>query len=61
MAAMDGHMFCSACKEPCSATEDFTSDCCWEPIQNEEGAGLTVEMIMAYIDEDDRDYDKDEE
>lgn len=56
MAALEGHLFCSACGEICTVTEDCTSGCCLEPIQNELGAGLTVEMILAYLDEDDKYY-----
>lgn len=58
MGALDGHMFCSACGESTEPTEEFVSACCWEPIVNENGATLTVEAIMAYIDESDEYYEE---
>lgn len=58
MSELEGHLFCSACGEPCTVTEDCVSGCCWEPIDNEYGAGLTIEMILAYLDEDDAYYEE---
>lgn len=50
-SVLEGHLFCSACGEPAEPTEEFVSVCCWEPLQNEHGVGLTIEIIMQYMDE----------
>lgn len=56
--SLSDHLYCSACGEQTTATEEFTSMCCWEPLVNEAGATLTIEAILAYMDEDSAYYEE---